>query len=111
MTYFDCVCVKNNEIYDSEPFDQVENTVAYRVPKDAERALFVVMNPMEGHYVFKSADHVFGGKDLEFSCNSGYHSMYVDINTMIQRSGEHEGCILIEFDGDSCLGKLFVFEN
>ena len=111
MTYFDCIRLKNNEIHDSDPLDQIKEIVAYRVPKDAERAMFLVVNSEAATFTFKGADNVFGGKELNFNCPGGYYCMYVDINTMIHHSGDHEGCILIEYSGESCLGKLFVLEN
>lgn len=111
MTYFDCVRVKNNEVHGADPMDQVDTEVAYRVPKDAERAMLLVMNPSESLITIKGADNVLGGKDLKITCPSGYYALYVDINTMIQHSGEHEGCIVIEHTGENFLSQLYVFEN
>ncbi len=109
MTYFDSVCVKNKEIHSTDTMNDSEKIAAYRVPKDAEYALLFVMNPSPSTFTFKAADNVFGGKDQQFECPIGYYGMYLDLNTFVQRSGEHEGCVVIENTGDSFQSEMFVF--
>lgn len=113
MIYYDYI--RGNDFFEIMQTNEVENSVAYRVPKDAEKALLLVDNDYSLiTLTIKAADNVFGGKDLVWQIKGGYHGIILDVNTFIQRSGEYEGCILFESEGkegSDFRSKLVVFEE
>ena len=110
MTYRDSIIVKNNGMTQINVVEVGEGVVAYRVPEDAEKAVYLVDIFGGCTVTIKAADHVFGGKDLVVHTEDGYGIVYVDLNTYIQRSGEHKGCVLIESDDDTAMCELTVLE-
>ncbi len=110
MTYRDSIIVKNNGITQINVVEVGEGVVAYRVPEDAEKAVYLADVYGGCTVTIKAADHVFGGKDLVVSVKDGQSLIYLDLNTYIQRSGEHKGCVLIESDDDSVMCELTVLE-
>ncbi|MBR2012744.1 MAG: hypothetical protein IJ995_00810 [Clostridia bacterium] len=110
MTYYDCVRGKLNEFFASDYYDNGENVVAYHVPKDAELALLLMDVNDPATVTVKAADSVLGGKDQVIDCLDGYFGIFLDLNTFIHRSGEYEGCVLIEC-GEPFRSELVVFEK
>ncbi|MBR4087386.1 MAG: hypothetical protein IKK30_05990 [Clostridia bacterium] len=113
MTYYDCLHGKFNEPMDfTYIHDEVEDVVAYRVPKDAEEALLMIDHDYSAiTIIVKAADNVLCGKDLSIQINRGTGVFFLDLNTFIQRSGEYEGCVLIESDDKDFRSELLVLEK
>ena len=110
MTYRDSIIAKNNGSAGFNYDEAGEGVVAYRVPEDAEKAIYLVDIYGGCTVTIKAADHVFGGKDLVVDTEDGYSIVYVDLNTYIQRSGEHKGCVLIENDDETAMCSFIVLE-
>ena len=111
MNIYNSICFKNNELHLTEPLNICDNAMAYRVPEDAEYGFLMVSNPIECTYTIKAADNVLGGKDQVFYCPYGYNSMYLDLNSFIQRSGEYKGCVLIEIGEKGAMSEMIVFQK
>ncbi len=113
MIYYDCFYGKFNEPMDFSYIDnETDNVVAYRVPKDAEEALFMVDHDYSAIKItVKAADNVLCGKDLSVQINRSTGVFFLDLNTFIQRSGEYEGCVLIESDDKDFRSELLVLEK
>lgn len=113
MIYYDCLHGKFNEPMNFTYIDdEVDNVVAYRVPEDAEEALLMIDQDYSTITItVKAADNVFSGKDLSIQINRGTAVFFLDLNTFIQRSGEYEGCVLIESDGNDFRSELLVLEK
>ncbi len=111
MTYYNAIRLKTNEMFDSELTNASDEVVAYRVPEDAEHAVILMFNDNSSTTIIRSGDTFFGGKDLILNCDEGYYGVYLDLNTYIQRSGEHKGCVVIENDGDMFRSQLAILEK
>ena len=111
MLYIDSIIVKKEELFSNTDMSGGDIELAFRVPEDAETALLMLLNSEEVEFNIKSADSVFGGKDLKFLCGENSFSMFVDLNTFIQRSGEYKGCVLLEADTENFECKLLIPEK
>ena len=110
MTYRDSIIFKNTGSTQLDLIEAGEGVVAYRVPEDAEKGIYLV-DVYDGCSVtIKAADHVFSGKDLVVNTEDGQCAVYLDLNTYIQRSGEHKGCVLIETDESTATCAFIILE-
>lgn len=110
MTYRDSIIAKNAASVGFNFFDAGEGVVAYRVPDDAEKGMYMVDVGGGCKVTIKAADHVFGGKDLVVNTEDSYCLFCFDLNMYIQRTGEYKGCVLIETEDDTAMCCFIVLE-
>ena len=110
MNYRDSIYLNDNETATFELNAPVETVMAYRVPEDAEKGLFLFESYDKSTVTIKAADHVFGGKDLVVDIEENYCVLYLDINAYIQRTGEYKGCIVVENSDESAMCEFIILE-
>lgn len=111
MYYLDSTPVKIGDLISTKDMNFSDCITAYRVPDDAEIAVLLVKNYVSLDMAICSGNNVFRGKDMSYYDMDDCFVIFLDVNTFVQRSGEHKGCIILDSGTDTYESKLFVLEK